>query len=149
MLMCSKIKTKELSKTLQQAAQKAFADYPIISAYLYGSQVRGRNLSPSDIDVAVYIDPEVFPLSLDVELGLCVRLEEASGLSNIDLRILNEAPLSFQGEVLRQGIEIYSADEGKRILFETHTLDAFLDYLPHLEKLRRAFLHSVAEKGIL
>ncbi|WP_176225921.1 nucleotidyltransferase domain-containing protein [Candidatus Hakubella thermalkaliphila] len=78
-----------------------------------------------------------------------MRLEEASGLSNIDLRILNEAPLAFQGEVLRQGTEIYSSDEGKRILFETRTLDAFLDYLPHLEELRRAFLHSIAEKGIL
>ncbi len=143
------MKTEELSKTLQQAAQRTFADYPVISAYLYGSQVGDRNLSTSDIDVAVYIDPEALPLSLNVELGLCVRLEEASGLSNIDLRILNEAPLSFQGEVLRQGIEIYSADEGKRIRFETHTLDAFLDYLPHLEELRRAFLHSIAEKGIL
>ncbi|MBT9168085.1 MAG: hypothetical protein DDT19_01430 [Syntrophomonadaceae bacterium] len=57
MLMCSKIKTKELSKTLRQAAQRAFADYPVISAYLYGSQVGDRNLSTSDIDVAVYIDP--------------------------------------------------------------------------------------------
>lgn len=55
--MCSKIKTKELSKTLRQAAQRAFADYPVISAYLYGSQVGDRNLSTSDIDVAVYIDP--------------------------------------------------------------------------------------------
>ncbi|MBT9168089.1 MAG: hypothetical protein DDT19_01434 [Syntrophomonadaceae bacterium] len=78
-----------------------------------------------------------------------MSLEEASGLSNIDLRILNEAPLAFQGEVLRQGIEIYSSDERKRICFETRTLDAFLDYLPHLEELRRVFLHSVAEKGIL
>lgn len=147
--MWAKMKTKELSKTLQQAAQRAFADYPVISAYLYGSQVRHRNLSTSDIDVAVYIDPEALPLPLNVELGLCVRLEEASGLSNIDLRILNEAPLSFQGEVLRQGIEIYSGDEGERVRFETYTLDAFLDYLPHLEELRRAFLHSIAEKGIL
>ncbi|WP_369074486.1 nucleotidyltransferase family protein [Candidatus Hakubella thermalkaliphila] len=46
---------------LQRAAQRAFADYPVISAYLYGSQLRDRNLSTSDIDVAVYIDPDALP----------------------------------------------------------------------------------------
>lgn len=76
------MKTKELSKTLQQAAQKAFADYPVISAYLYGSQVGDRNLSTSDIDVAVYIDPEAFPLSLNVEQKIAKWFSMENRLAN-------------------------------------------------------------------
>lgn len=143
------MKDEEGAKTITQirdAAARVFSAEPIVAAYLYGSYARRENF-PSDIDIAIYLEPGTH-LSLEKELRMAGRLEEESRLRPIDLRVINDMPLTFQGEVITRGILVYSSDESARVSFETRVYDLFFDYLPHLKKLRREFLRNVAEKGV-
>ena len=132
---------------IKKAAAGVLKSYPVISAYVFGSITKKANF-PADIDIAIYLKPQS-GLSLREELRLGIELEKRSGLSPIDLRILNEASLSFQGEVLKSGILIFSSDEKARVSYEVKVYRRYFDYLYYLKRLQDSFLHSVAERGII
>jgi len=100
-------------------------------AYLFGSAVRGEDFR--DIDVAVYLIPcaissyERFKLAMrigrTIEKALFTRRE-------VDVLILNEAPPSFQYEVMRTGQLIFQREKQRRICYEGHLLSRYLDYQP-------------------
>lgn len=135
-------------KRLSKAATLAFENSPVIFAYLYGSRARGKFHAGSDIDIAVYYD-EKKSCRISKELELALIIEKETGYSPIDLRSLNSRPLSFRGNVIKEGIIIYSCNEIKRIRFERETMHEYLEYLPHLKKLSENYLKRVADKGIL
>ncbi len=86
-----------LRETLSQVPEVAFA-------YLFGSAAQGKDFR--DLDVALYLIPcpsspyERFKLAMRIgrllERSLQPRCE-------VDVRVLNEAPILFRGEVLRTG----------------------------------------------
>lgn len=145
--MKEKTDRNKLIERLKKAAGEVFADSPILFAYLYGSRAKSKEHPLSDFDIAVYVKDSDY--SVNKELSLNVNLEKASHLKRIDLRTLNNRPLTFQGKVIQEGILIYSKDEKTRINFERNTMHMYLDYLPHLKKLRQRFLKKVATEGLL
>ena len=100
-------------------------------AYFFGSAARGG--AYRDIDVAVYLIPcatssyKRFKLAMRIgrmiENALFIRRE-------VDVRILNEAPLSFQYEVMRTGLLIFQRKKHHRIRYEGRLLSRYLDYQP-------------------
>ncbi|MBE0448783.1 MAG: nucleotidyltransferase domain-containing protein [Actinobacteria bacterium] len=141
-------KKEEIIIILTESLSKVLTKYPVISAYLFGSYARGNAHPGSDIDIAIYIEP-VSKLSLDEELTVGREVEAKSGLKPIDLRIMNDMPVTVQGEILTRGVLLYSADDKERVTYETKTLALYFDYLPHIERFRKEFLKSVEERGIL
>jgi predicted nucleotidyltransferase len=135
-----------LYRRLQDAAARAFGDSPVLFAYLFGSVATGRNRVGSDVDVAVYLEPSVDPERfLDLRLSLAGRLAAAAGLGNIDLLILNEAPLRLRGRAIQQRAVLYSRDEPARVRFESRCLREFFDFELHARPLDRKFLQDIAE----
>ncbi|MBE0448789.1 MAG: hypothetical protein IBX64_11980 [Actinobacteria bacterium] len=61
------------------------------------------------------------------------KVEEFSGLKPVDLRTVNDMPLTIQGEILTKGVLLCSADEKERVAYETKTLALYFDYLPYVE----------------
>jgi len=139
----SRSKTIERLKT---AAEKVFAGTSVLFAYFYGSRAKNKAHLFSDFDIAIYVKSAI---PLNQELSLSIKLEEVSGLKEIDLRTLNKSPLIFQGKVVQEGVLIYSQDEKTRINFERVILHKYLDYLPHLKAFERKFLKKVATEGLL
>ena len=139
---------KDIVENLARALNAALAKYPVISAYLFGSYARGVIHPGSDIDIAIYIRPGT-KLSLNDELTLGSKIEELSRLKPVDLRVINNMPLTIQGEILTKGILLYCADDKERVAFETKTIALYFDYIPHIDRFRKDFLESVKRKGIL
>ncbi|MCL5670360.1 MAG: hypothetical protein M1423_03550 [Acidobacteria bacterium] len=46
------------------------------------------------------------------------ELEKETGLTNIDVRLLNDAPLAASGRILTEGRSLYSGDDSARVDFE-------------------------------
>ncbi len=139
---------EKVRKALPQINKVFSQEKPIVAAYLYGSYATNRAFQQSDIDIALLLEPDA-KFSLHKILELAAEVEKVTSLRPIDLRILNEMPLSLQGEVLVKGVLLYSGDEKLRVKFEVKTLKLYFDYLAYLKRMKEEFLKKVALKGIL
>ncbi|MCD6244407.1 MAG: nucleotidyltransferase domain-containing protein [Candidatus Korarchaeota archaeon] len=97
----------------------------VVFAYLFGSVAKGEAGKLSDIDIAVYLDP-----NLSRERMHEIFIEIASELSfrdiRIDLILLNTANYRLAYEVLK-GKLLFSRNEELRREFIYRTLRTYLD----------------------
>jgi len=139
----------QLIDRLKTRAPDVLAGYPVDVAYLYGSVARGRPLPSSDIDVALVFTERLSPYPrLLLELEVQAALEEACGLTGLDVRSINHAPLTVQGRIVQEGLLLYERDRDRRIAFEALTRRKYFDYRPTAERMQRAFLDLVQRKGL-
>jgi hypothetical protein len=111
-------------------------DENILFAYIHGSFV--SDVYFNDIDVAVYV--KHVPLSMvEYELTLELQLMKCVGKYIIDVRILNQVPLSFQYNVIRQGELLFAIHDDARSEFQEKTVMFYLDFLPY----RKRYLQEV------
>jgi predicted nucleotidyltransferase len=108
----------------------------ILEAYLFGSQARGGGQPHSDVDVAVYVDPEH---SLDSLFGYAAELTAELGTvlqsNDVDVVVLNRAPPLLYHRVLRDGSRLFTRDAPATTTREGRALSRYCDYLPHLRKI--------------
>lgn len=111
----------------------------VVFAYLHGSFVQGEEFR--DVDVAVFLTGGAVRSSDDVEyeISLSLRLEKEIGLP-VDVKILNNAPLSFRYHASR-GTLLLTKDEPVREDFLSRTWSEYFDFLPlsriYMEDLTR------------
>lgn len=112
----------EVKKVLEQ-------DNNVIFSYIFGSAAKTdvKLLSPlSDIDVAVYIENTVnLP---NYKLQLFDRLTDAFGTNELDLVILNTAPVSLAGRILQNRQILTDKKPFLRHSYESITLREFFDF---------------------
>jgi predicted nucleotidyltransferase len=117
----------------------------ILVAYLFGSRARGDAQPHSDIDIAVLVDGG---LGLLDRSRLAGRVADALRVTNVDVVVLDDAPLELRGRVVQEGRAIFSADEPRRVAFEVQTRSLYFDFLPTLKQHSRRYLRRVAEDGL-
>ena len=138
---------------LREKAAAIFDDGPVDVAYLYGSVAEGRLHPFSDVDIALVLDETALrslsPLErLELELKLEMAIEDLCDISNADVRVINDAPLVFRGQVACNGIRLYSRNAERRIEFETATWDEYFDFQPTLRMMRQAFFDRLRKEGL-
>lgn len=108
----------------------------ILFAYIFGSFVDSDRYN--DIDVAIYMADFQREKVLDIEFELEMLLEDKIQ-KPFDVRIINEAPLGFVYNVLRNKIVVLDRDTLLRSDFESLIFRKYFDY-QHLidEYLREA-----------
>jgi len=138
--------SQRIIEQLRECLPEILQDYPVMVAYLYGSFAVGATTPFSDVDIALVLSPDLllspyeqFILELDIE----VKLETACGLSNADVRTINQAPIAFQGRVLTESILLYSRDEDFRVEYEAQTRQRYFDFLPVLKRLQNAYFDAL------
>ena len=97
----------------------------VIFAYLFGSQVRGNTTPMSDVDIAVFIEGNNLPDSKLTSIG---DLIDGLETDEIDLVILNTAPLSLKGRILRNREILVDRKPFMRHSFESLTLREYFDF---------------------
>lgn len=116
----------------------------ILEAYLFGSHARGQARPDSDIDVAVYIDEE---RAEDGDWGyraeLATALMAALGADDVDIVVLNRAPVLLYHRVLRDGVRLISRDLRATTTRAGQALSRYFDFLPQLDKMDAARRRSV------
>jgi len=118
----------EKNEIINKIKNALLKEEKIIFAYIYGSILEGEIFN--DIDIAVYLNEKFveeidiidFEISLGLKIGKIVN-------SNIDIKILNSAPISFKYQV-SCGILLFSHDELKRENFLCQTWSEYFDFLP-------------------
>ncbi|MCB0026119.1 MAG: nucleotidyltransferase domain-containing protein [Caldilinea sp.] len=121
----------------------------VLVAYLFGSTARGSATPLSDVDIAV-LAPQTMSRERAFELRLAL-IDALQGLlhrDEIDVVVLNEAPLALRYRVLRDGKVLACRDEQVRILYQADTISRYLDFKPVIERHERAILER-ARRGEL
>ncbi|KAF5044811.1 MAG: nucleotidyltransferase [Methanoculleus sp.] len=117
----------------------------VLLGYLYGSFLCHDEFH--DIDIGLLISGEREPYeSYRYAMGIASDLERCiTPRYEIDLRILNDAPVEFQYEVVRTGHLLAARDESTRIAFEAGVIAQFLDLKYLYDRTDRALLVRVGE----
>jgi predicted nucleotidyltransferase len=135
---------------LREQLENYFAGQPaVLLAYLFGSHARGQGGPLSDIDIGVLHEQGLDKkASFELRLALTGDLMGVFHENNVDVVILNEAPLALAYRVLRDGVLLYARDEQTRILYQADTVSRYLDFKPLIDYQNRAILER-ARKGEL
>jgi predicted nucleotidyltransferase len=125
------LEKKKRSVILDKIKDMLDAQGEISFAYVHGSFLDGETFG--DIDIAVYLYPLPPRANIYYEFALENAVEEQTGYP-VDVRIINEAPLSFKFSVLRNGKCILEKDEDIRVAFQEQTVSMYYDFAPFRER---------------
>ena len=89
---------EDIHKQLDLLADLFMDDPNIIFAYLFGGMARGKRRPLSDVDLGIYVR-NVKRLDF---LSLFSEISRNLGTDEIDLVVLNSAPISLAGRILRE-----------------------------------------------
>ncbi len=146
------MQTKTKEQLLNKLEPELSARTEVLFAYLFGSAAGGTANSLSDIDLAVYLDPNYRQRSRGYGYQSELITELSALLSTpVDLVILNTAPTVLKYQVIKNGILIFSRSNEARRGFHEKTVRDYLDLKPLLkvqhQYLRRRFLNLSAGGG--
>lgn len=102
-------------------------------AMIFGSQARREARNDSDVDVAAWW-PSSPPNSWSVLLP-----------PNVDLVVLNRAPLELAGRISLEGQLLFDDDPPARVKWEATTRKIWLDERPRFERAHRDFLEAASD----
>lgn len=124
---------------IKELAAQVLSNYNCVAgAYLYGSYAKNTMTPLSDIDIAVLLDEDYKPRTADklnFELSLESKMIQQLPGYNIEVRILNEAPVLIQGQVIVEGILIYEKEKKRMLDFEEKVIIRYLDFKIDYDKL--------------
>jgi len=94
----------------------------IIFAYVHGSFIKSKTFR--DIDVGLFVEGKG---DFYLESDISAELTAAVGFE-VEVKVLNDAPVPFQMAVLRDGILLFSRDEMRRGAFIEKTGRLYMEY---------------------
>jgi len=99
-------------------------DSNIIFAYLFGGLVRDKRKPLSDVDLGIYVK-NIKRLKF---LSLFSSISQILCTDEIDLVVLNTAPISLAGRILQKRKILIDKDPFLRHRYESRTLREFFDF---------------------
>lgn len=118
----------------------------VVFAYLFGSQASGRTHKRSDVDVAVWIRAPYDATARDPLLEIIGLASTALGRNDVDVLLLNEAPLWIAARALR-GKLLLDRDEALRVREEARIMSRYHDRLPYYRRHLEKEATNLAERG--
>lgn len=122
-------------------------------AYLFGSYAQGKEGPLSDVDVAVLVDQRLSESSrFDLRLKLIKRISEILRVKEsgrLDVVVMNDAPLSLNYEIIKEGRVLFAKDVEERVEMESKILSKYLDRRYYERRGLAEFLNKIERKGRL
>jgi predicted nucleotidyltransferase len=139
----------KITEKQQHKLNQLFGKFPILTVYLFGSQVAGNTTAKSDIDIGIYFNPEATKTErMDAKLLLINEIGAILSTQAIDLVILNDVPIYLQQEIIQANSYLYIADESKRVDYEVKVISMYLDQKYYFDRFDRSLLEQIKEEGL-
>ena len=131
----------QIKTRLFEVAPKILKEYPVSFAYLYGSYAQELEHPFSDLDICVYLDDIPSGRKLRVQMEIALRIDEEleSGVDS-EVRIMNDLPLIIKGQIVTEGLLIYSRGEALYVDFESYIRKAYFDFQPVVQQYQQIYL---------
>ena len=115
---------EDIHRQLDLLADLFMEDPNIIFAYLFGGVARDKRGPLSDVDLGIYVR-NIKRLDF---LSSFSEISRILGTDEIDLVVLNSAPISFAGRILRNRKILIDKDPFLRHQYESRILREFFDF---------------------
>ncbi|MGQ9631102.1 MAG: nucleotidyltransferase domain-containing protein [bacterium] len=79
------------------------------------------------------------------DIAYSLNFERVSGGVEVDVRIINEAPLAFQYHVIKTGKLIFCRDDKRRGRFEVRVMSEYFDFKPILDYYNKCMYQNIRE----
>jgi uncharacterized protein len=133
-----KSRVPPLDAAALERLRKALEREGVVAAMLIGSQARGNPNPLSDVDIAVWHDPELDSRGrLDLQVDLAGEAGRALGTDEVDVVLLNNAPPLMRHRAIRDGKRLVERDHDERVRLETRAILDYLDTAPLRAELGR------------
>lgn len=118
----------------------------VVAAMLIGSQATGTAGPLSDIDVAVWHDPDLGPSErLSLQLALASACAAALGTDEVDVVMLNRASPLMRHRALCDARPLVERDHDERVRLETRATLDYLDTKPLRADLGHGLRRRIGE----
>lgn len=129
-------------ETLKRIAQALEPFGAVRLAYVFGSFLEREDYRDIDLGLVLSCDPgpgESFSTAMEVGRPVERAVEPRR---EVDVKILNRAPLSAQYEVVRTGLCVFAREERDWVRYEADLTSEWLDFKPTSDWLDEQFLRS-------
>ena len=139
--MAAEVPSPTVSQSLVDALRGVLVRHPEVRlALLFGSQANGTATAESDVDLAV-LGPSIDRPRLAADLSqVCHREVDVVRLDNPSIALLEE--------VIRDGILLCEGGPNFYSTWRSHALSSLEFDRPWYNRMRDAWLDSVAERGL-
>lgn len=120
----------------------------VAAVWVFGSQATGRSHPGSDTDVAVLLVEGAARLGLLDRGRMADILAGELGVVDVDLVVLEEAPLELRAAVVVEGRLVARLDDPRRVGFQVEVLSRWGDVAEAVRAQDRAYLSRVAREGL-
>ena len=121
--------------------------YPVVTAYIFGSEAKGTSGLLSDIDIAVFVHEGVSKAErFDLRLRLSSELSAVMSRP-VDLVMLNDSPVQLSYEIIRHGKLIFCSDKSTKVDLEVDILSRYLDRRYYDKRHAELTLQNIASGG--
>jgi predicted nucleotidyltransferase len=126
-----------------------FSAFPeVVAVYLFGSAARGTRGKRSDVDIAVLTRARGTSHRRSRSLVEYVQAAcDALGTDNVDVVLLDRAPIALRHEVFREGKPLLVRDREALTRFRMESSREYLDTLPLRRTFEKAFFRRVRRSG--
>lgn len=133
---------------IRTALDTFFSEDAVVCVYLFGSFASNTYNDKSDVDIAVvYTEEKADSLNhLESAIEIEAYLSDATGFDGVDVRIINNAPVSAVFNILKTGRILVSYDDVKRVEFETKIMRTYLDFKPYLDEYYKGMCKAIKER---
>lgn len=129
-------------------AEKISKDKDVVACYLFGSYAEGKQTPASDVDLAVLLDVD-FPAEsyFEKKLDLLSIVTLSLKTDEVDLIILNQAPLLLSYRILSRGKLLFERGDrkGQKVNFQVRTFDRYFDFKPVEKVMHNGLLRRIKE----
>lgn len=134
-----------MEKTKLKKLSEHLGKYPVILAYLFGSEAKGKSGPLSDIEIALFIDKGISKSEqFDLRRRLSNELSSIMGVM-VDLVILNDTPIQLSFEIIKNGKLISCGNKETKVDMEVEILSKYLDRRYYDKRHAELTLEKIAE----
>ena len=139
---------QNVESKIPQLLDRIAKEREIVALYAFGSLASGDLKPLSDLDFGILVSSKLDKQKrFDKHLDLIGKFNEVLNTDEVDLVMMNDAPMRFSHNIIKSGKLIYCADSRELTDFVEKTVKLYLDFRFFRDTFDDAFLKGIGYSG--